>query len=105
MLKQVIAIISISLGVILASSYAQEAVQLLLRGHEWISQLLTEVFSSGSAGDLTRQLIAVLAVPLLIGIIMAVLYWVLRRSWFPYFMPMVWLVWLVQTTAIVASRV
>lgn len=101
MLKQVVAIIAVSVAVVLSMSYAQQAVQLLLSGHDWIAQLLTEVFSVGSAGNLARSLIALLCIPVLVALVPTLLYWTLRRHWFPYFMEIVWVVWLVQAGALV----
>lgn len=101
MLKQVIAIIVLSILVIMGTVYAQQLLQGILQAHEWIAQSLTQIFSGGEAGNLTRQLIALLSLPVLVGLVPAGAYWVLRRSAFPYFMEFVWAVWLVQTAAIV----
>lgn len=102
MIKQVIAIIALSAGIILSMSYAQQAVQQLLNAHEWISQILTEVFSGGQTGNLLRGLIALMSLPVIVGLVPALIYWAVRRSWFPYFMETVWVVWLVQAGALIA---
>ena len=101
MLKHAIALIALSAAIILSMSYAQHGVQLLMNAHAWIAQLLTEVFSQGQAGNLARGLIALLSIPLIIGLIPSFIYWLLRRHWFPYFMQIVWVVWLVQAGALV----
>jgi hypothetical protein len=100
MLKQIIAIVLLSIGTILSLSYAQQAVQLLISTHDWVSELLTNIFSGGQAGNLARGLIALLALPTLIGAIPAIIYWMIKRNWFPYFMEVVWIVWLVQAGAL-----
>jgi len=106
MIQQIIAIILLSLAVIMAMPYAQQGLQLLLGMHSWISEILTEVFSGGDTGNLIRQLITLLTIPLLAGIISSIIYWVGKRGWFPYFMQFVWVVWLIQTAALViASKV
>lgn len=101
MIKQVIALVALSVGIILSMSYAQQAVQFLLSAHEWISQILTDVFSVGQAGNIARGLIALLSVPVLVGLVPALLYWAIRRHWFPYFMEIVWVIWLIQAGALV----
>ena len=100
MIKQIIAIIVLSIGVIFSMPYLQQGLQLLLSMHDWIADMLTQVFSVGEAGDLVRQLIALLAAPLVIGLIPAFIYWLVKRSWFPYFMEFVWVTWLVQASAL-----
>jgi len=100
MFKQIIALIALSIVITLFVSYAQQAVQLLMSTHAWVSRMLMEVFSGGQAGSLTKGLIALLGVPLIIGLIPTTLYWIIRRQWFPYFMEIVWFVWLVQAGAL-----
>lgn len=102
MLKQIIAIIALSIVIVLFMPYAQQGMQHLLNAHEWISQLLTDVFSGGQAGNLLRGVIALLSVPLIIGAIPALLYWMVKRHCLPYFMEIVWAVWLIQAGALIA---
>lgn len=101
MLKQAVALIALSAAIVLSMSYAQQGIQLLLNAHDWISQLLTEVFSPGQAGNLARSLIALLSIPVIVGLIPTLVYWVVRRHWFPYFMEIVWVVWLIQAGALI----
>lgn len=102
MIKQIVAIIALSLAIILTMSYAQQAVQQLLNAHEWISQVLMDVFSGGQTGNLLRGSIALLSIPVLVGLIPALAYWMIKRHWFPYFMQIVWVVWLIQVGALIA---
>jgi hypothetical protein len=101
MLKHIIAIILLSVLVVIAMPYAQSGLNALLAAHDWIADTLKQVFSGGEAGNITRQLIALLSVPLLVGLIPAILYWFARRKWFPYFMELVWVTWLIQTSALI----
>lgn len=101
MFKQIIAIVLFSVGIILAMPYAQQGLSWLLSAHDWVSDILTDVFSDGNTGNILRQLIALLAVPILVGLVPAIIYWVIRHTWFPYFMQLVWIIWLVQTAALV----
>lgn len=101
MIKQIIALIAGSVAIILSMSYAKEALHLLVLAHDWVSQLLTEVFSGGQAGNLARGLIALLTMPVIVGLVPTAIYWVVRRHWFPYFMEIVWVVWLVQAGALI----
>lgn len=101
MFKQLIAITVLSVAIILAANYAQEAVLFLVRSHDWVSELLMSVFSGGEAGNIARGLIALLSIPILIGLIPSIIYWALKRSWFPYFMEIVWIVWFIQAGALI----
>jgi len=101
MLKQVIAIIILSILIIVGMPYVQQGLQFVLSGHEWLSNLLKDVFSGGQAGNIIRQLIALLIIPVAVALIPAIIYWLARRAWFPYFMEFVWVIWLVQISALV----
>lgn len=101
MIKQVIAIIVLSVLVILTMPYAQQGLQWVLSAHDWVSDLLTQVFSGGETGNLIRKLLALLVMPIGIALIPTIIYWFAKRSWFPYFMGIVWVIWLAQTAAIV----
>lgn len=101
MIKHVIAVVALSIIVILTMSYAQSALEALVSAHNWISETLKQVFSGGRVGDVIRQLLALLAMPILIGLVPAIGYWITKRSWFPYFMELVWVVWLVETSALI----
>jgi len=103
MIKYIVTIIVVSLLIILGMSYAQHALQFLVSAHDWISAQLLQVFSVGEAGNILRQLIALLAIPLVIGLIPVIIYWLAKHGWFPYFMEVVWVVWLIQTAAIVVQ--
>ena len=104
MLKQFLIIIALSAVIVLSMSYAREALQWLIHAHAWVAQLLTQIFSEGQAGHLARGLIALLAIPLLAGLIPAFFYWLLKKNWFPYFMEIVWIVWLIQAGALLVSQ-
>jgi len=101
MFKQLIVLIALSVGIIFAMSYAQVGVQWLLNAHDWITDILAEVFSGGRAGNIPKNLIALLSIPLLVGLVPAIVYWMVRRHWFPYFMQIVWVVWLIQAGALI----
>src|SRR5579863_4806179 len=101
MLKQIVILIAGSVGIIFSMSYAQQAVQLLLSAHDWISQILANVFSVRQAGNLLRGLIALLSIPVFVALIPTVLYWIIRRHRFPYFMEVVWIIWLIQAGALI----
>lgn len=101
LLKNIIALIAISLLAILGPHYIHPIITALLSSHDWISQLLLQVFSGGQAGNIAKSLIALITMPLIISIIPALVYWLAKRRMFPYFMHTLWAVWLIQTTAII----
>lgn len=104
MFKKLIALILISIAVVFFMPESKKILSLLLEAHDAIAKLLMEVFSGGQAGNIVRELIALLALPLVIGIFPALIYWLLKRHAFPYFMDVVWIIWLLQTGALVMLK-
>lgn len=101
MIKQIIALVVLSIIVVVSMAYTQHVLEWILSAHNWVAETLTQVFSGGQAGDITRKLLALLCIPIVIGAIPVVIYWLAKRSWFPYFMHVVWVTWLAQTAALV----
>lgn len=101
MLKHIIVIIVASILVITFMPFAQEGVHFLLSAHDWISDMLRDVFAGDQAGTLVRELLSLLAIPVAVGLIPVILFWLAKRRWFPWFMELVWVIWLVQTAALV----
>lgn len=101
-LKQLIVLILISVGVIFLTPALQPIIHLLVAAHDWIAQLLLQVFAGGTAGNIARQLIALLAFPIILALIPTIIFYAAKRRMFPYFMEVVWVLWLLQTTPIIA---
>ncbi len=102
MIRQIIALLLLSLAIIYSMTYSQQLLQWIVLAQNWISDLLTQVFSGGPAGDLIRKLLALLVIPIAISLIPALIYFLVKRHWFPYFMHIVWTIWLIQITALIA---
>ena|SRR3990167_2894582 len=100
MIKHIIALIVLTLLAILGMSYIQHALEMLISAHSWISETLMQVFSGGDAGSLAKNFIALLCMPVIIGLVPSLIYWLIKRSWFPYFIEIVWVVWLIQIGAL-----
>lgn len=101
MLKQIIILVLLSAVIVFFMSYTQEGIQWLVNAHEWMLQVLSDIFSGGEAATLIKSLLALLGIPFLAGLIPAMIYWIMKRSWFPYFMQVVWAVWLIQAGALI----
>lgn len=106
MLKAVIALlilILLSLAIVFFMPASQQVVGWIVSAHDWVADVLKDVFAGGGAGDTTRKLLALITVPFAISFIPVIIYWLLKRSWFPYFVQLVWIIWLIQTAALVIA--
>lgn len=101
MTKHFIALLILSLIVILATPYCNEALDLLLSAHQTAVRLFGHVFAGSHLGTLLQSLLALLVVPMLIGGLVAGIYWGIKRSKTPYLVPIIWVAWIVLATALV----
>lgn len=102
MLKKFIFMLVLTAIIIVAMPQAQQVIQYLINAHDLISQALKEVFSGGHIGNALRGFIAFLTIPFAIGAIPSALYWLVRKHWCPWFMDIVWIIWLVQAGALLS---
>ena len=102
MIKKIIALIIVSVALVFFMPYAHQGVEYLVNAHDSIADLLTSVFSGGQTGNLVRAFIALLCIPLIVGLIPAIIFWMVKRRWMPGFMDIIWIVWLIQAGALVA---
>tara|TARA_R110000868_G_scaffold326156_2_gene587110 strand:+ start:699 stop:1040 length:342 start_codon:yes stop_codon:yes gene_type:complete len=106
MYKQILsflALIALSAAIVLSLPQAKQAIDFLITAHHQISILLTEVFSAGHAGNIARGLVALMAIPFIVGFVPSLIYFLIRKHWMPCFMDIVWVVWLVQAGALIAG--
>lgn len=101
MLKNIIILLIITSIAIVGAQHLRPLILALLAAHDWVTQLLMQVFAGGKTGNMIRQLIALVSMPLLISLIPTFIYWLAKRRLYPYFMHIVWAVWLIQISAII----
>lgn len=108
MLKQIISflvIIALSAAVAFFMPEAQKLIQLLVSAHDKVSGILTSVFNGGHAGNIAREGVSLLIIPLLAGLIPAIIFFLVRKHWLPCFMEIVWVIWLLQAGALLINYV
>lgn len=101
LLKNLIVLLLFSLAVLFGLKHIQPLVLFLVSARDWVSQALLPFIAGGELATTVRNLLALLFLPFFIGAIPTIIFWMSKRRMFPYFMHVVWVVWLLQTTAIV----
>lgn len=104
MLKHFIILILISVIVILLAPYLAQALHADVVAYNWISGKLIKVFAGSEIGTWLRKLIALLIIPIIIGLIPALIYWLVKRHWPTFFIGIVWIAWIVHATVWVMHK-
>lgn len=100
MINKLVILILVSVLVVFFPPYAETVMQWVLMFHAKVMDFLSNVFSDGQLGAIIRDFLGLIILPLIVGLIPALLYWLARRRLFPYFGLFVWSVWLLQLGAL-----
>lgn len=103
LIKQVLGLILLSLVVLFANSQLNALLHYLIDFHQWISDGLATIFSTGKTGDIIKALLALLLVPVVLAGVPALIYWSMKRTTMPYLWPIIWAAWLIQAVAVTLS--
>jgi hypothetical protein len=103
-IKQVVLIILLSLAAIFFRNQLTHVLDGLVYVHNYIDRSLQLIFSEGHVGRLIQEMISLLILPLLGGLIIASIFWMIKRAAMPHIMAVVWVVWLVLLVTMVAQN-
>lgn len=103
MFKQFLLIIAASIAAIFFKDQLVHLLGLLIAAHNRIATALTVVFSGDSAGQIIRGVIALVAIPAILGGAISIAWWLGRKSTMPYLFTVVWVTWTVLLTALLAQ--
>lgn len=104
MIKQLLLLIIFSIVIVFFQSQASIVLHGLVMVHSKLLSLLSMVFSSDSAGHMIKDVVAMLLVPLLVGIIVACIFWMAKRSaTLQHTMLTIWIVWVVMLVAVLGQ--
>lgn len=94
MLKQSMIYLLLSMLVIMFAQYAKLFIIYADIVYTYINTLLAPLFGSGYIGEIFRNLVTLVLVPLGIAAIPALIYWLIKRKPMPYFIELTWALWL-----------
>lgn len=104
MIKQILLIVLLSLVVIFFRNQLTHVLDGLIYVHNYINKPLQLIFSQGHVGRLIQEMISLLMLPLLAGLVLFLIFWIVKRTSMPHVMVVVWVVWLVLLVTMVAQN-
>lgn len=75
----------------------------LLYVHNQIANWLTLIFADDRTGQLIQSILALTIIPLLIGFLIAIVFWLIKRKEMPHIMMTIWIVWTVLLVTMLAQ--
>lgn len=103
MVKQILLIILLSVCSLFFRVELGHVLDAIVLLHNKIYQLLHVIFSDGSVGSIIQNLISLLILPCLGGLIVALVFWLVKRSAMPHVMAVVWILWLMLLVTMIAQ--
>lgn len=95
MLKQSAIYFLLSFLVIMFAKYAKLFIVYADLFYTYINTLLEPLFGSGFVGEVFRNLVTLVLVPLALAAVPASIYWLIQRKRMPYFIELSWFLWLI----------
>lgn len=103
MLKHAIFMIIFSVLVMMFQSQVGYVLHYMLVAHDQVADILGSIFSNAPAGRMIQETIALVIIPLIIGVIVAFIYWLIKRREVPHIIGAVWFFWTVLIVMILAQ--
>ena len=103
MVKQLILIVSLSLGGILFKTEISHVLDGLVYVHNYIAQTLHLIFSDDNVGRLIQDTISLLFIPFIIGFAVTMAFWLIKRAAMPHIMAVIWMMWLILLVTMIAQ--
>lgn len=94
MLKQLVLLIVLSLLAIIFLTQVHQILHLLTAAYHYITNDLARALPGGTIGRIIRETLALVIIPLVIGLLIDLIYWAVRRRHLPFLMIIIWGLWL-----------
>lgn len=100
MLKHILLLIVLSIIVIIGLHQLALFLHWIGYGHAWLAGKFNLLFSGISFGFLISRVLALIIIPLIVALIPAFIYWLIKRSEMPHLFLVVWIIWIMLITII-----
>lgn len=100
MLKHFLALILLSIIAIFFLHQFAIFLHFIAYGHAWLADKLMLLFSNSNIGYLVSHVLALVLIPLIVALIPAFIYWLIRRGEMPHLILITWIIWIMLVTII-----
>lgn len=101
--KQSFILIFLSVLAILFKLQLVKGLETLLYVHNQIATALATIFADDRTGQLIQSILALTLIPLFIGFLIAIVFWLIKRKEMPHIMMTIWIVWTVLLVTMLAQ--
>lgn len=105
MLKNVVILILLSIVAIFFKIELAAVLHFLVVVHNKIASWIAPIFSGQQIGVMIQSVLSLILLPLLLVLVVAGLYWVIKRGKMPYVVEAMWGVWIILLVTLLAQAV
>ena len=99
MLRHILYLIGFTVAAVFLKSQLMHVLHFLMYLHAQIANGLKVIFSDDAVGQILQSVLALLLIPIVIGVVCALVHFVVKQHHFPHTMGVVWACWAVLLVA------
>lgn len=103
MFKHILLLIGLSVAAIFFQDQLMHVLKFLMYVHTQIANGLGVIFSVDAVGEVVQSVIALLLIPVVIGVLIAIAHFFIKQQHFPHTMTVIWVCWAVLLAAILTQ--
>src|SRR3989338_9793983 len=103
MFKHILLLIGLSVAAIFFQEPLMHVLQFFMQVHNQIAKGLGVIFSVDAVGEVVQSVIALLLIPVVLGVILAIAHFFIKQQHFPHTMTVIWVAWAVLLAAVLSQ--
>lgn len=105
MLKHILLLVGCSIAAVFFKDQLVHVLHGLLAVHDRVANGLGVIFSEDSVGRVLQSVLALILLPIALGVIVALGHWLLKQVHFPHTMTVIWVTWTILLVAMLSQIV
>src|SRR3990167_5271637 len=103
MFKHILMLIGLSVAAIYFQDQLMQVLKFFMFVHTELANGLGDIFSVDRIGEVVQSVLALLLIPAVIGVLLAVAHFVIRKHQFPHTMTAIWVAWAVLLVSVLSQ--
>lgn len=105
MLKHILLLVGLSVAAVFFKGQLVHVLHGLLDIHDRIANGLGIIFSGDEVGRILQAVIALLLIPIVLGVVIAIAHWFIKQAHFPHTMTVIWVSWTILLVTMLSQVV
>lgn len=103
MFKHILLLVGLSIAAIFFQGPLTHILQFFMNVHTQIAKGLGLIFSVDAVGEIVQSVIALLLIPAVVGILVAIAHFFIKQQHFPHTMTVIWVCWAVLLASVLSQ--